>query len=376
MYLTLIDPNLAGHHVIYLKHIIETLEKKGHQILVLSSEDYLHYKGDFHGRHKYCKVKYIRFLILSSNFLMKKLRICMNLLIFIYNILAVRCKTHRNDKLFFCGIDDYMHDLMPTWLIEWLLPRQFSGLLLDPRSKTPLFNFDKRNILKSKYCKSVAVLDEFCNIQLESFNKNIVYFPDFSDESSPNFDFEVVAELKARAKGRIIISLLGALAPRKGYKLFSKLIEQLSSDKYFFLIAGASSPYDTDFGEVKKQLLLHENCLLYNKPIPTESDFNALVASSSIIFAIYENFRQSSNMLAKASLFERPLLVSKGYYMEEVVSKYKIGYAVDHNDAKSCAEMILQIDLDKQSLGFKEYLSFNSVHSLDATFDKIIQHYD
>jgi hypothetical protein len=48
-------------------------------------------------------------------------------------------------------------------------------------------------------------------------------------------------------------------------------------------------------------------------------------------------------MLAKASLFEKPLIVSKGSYREEIIIKYGLGIAIEQHSITECASAIIQL---------------------------------
>ena len=74
---------------------------------------------------------------------------------------------------------------------------------------------------------------------------------------------------------------------------------------------------------------------LFIKPdfVTDERCFNELIAISSVIFAVYRDFKRSSNMLSKAAYFEKPILVSDEFLMGERVQRYKIGQAVKPDDA-------------------------------------------
>lgn len=364
--IALVEPNLSGHHIVYLKHFIQCLRRKGCDVTVYSSRSM--------DDPSLKIISYIKGWRLPKNPIIKKFLVGINWGIVIINWLLLRKQLLRGtDLVFFCCLDDYMNELMPKGLFEILFPYNFSGLLLTPRQTKKMFFFDRRNILKSKYCKSVAVLDEFCQDYLMSYQSNIVYFPDFSDESKPNTDYDLALKVREKAQGRKIVSLLGAIDVRKGIVNFIETSILADQTKYFFLIAGES------FLTGREQAILDSfisrpNCLYWGKRIPTEADFNQLVTISDIIYAAYVDFTQSSNMFSKCALFGKPLIVSRGYYMEEVMNEYHLGYSIPQDSPSECVKAISDCfdhPIDPDS--WQRYLEHHSEKQLDRAFSEILR---
>jgi hypothetical protein len=67
---------------------------------------------------------------------------------------------------------------------------------------------------------------------------------------------------------------------------------------------------------------------VYPDYLPDETSFNSIIATANVIFAVYRDFYRSSNMLAKAAYFEKPILVADRCLMGERVTQYGIGHAV------------------------------------------------
>ncbi|MDH6534234.1 glycosyltransferase family 1 protein [Parabacteroides sp. 52] len=370
-HIILIEPDLTGHHQMYLCHFTEALLRAGHKVTVCSSQPEI----EGIDPSLILTVKQKKAFALPSKGWLKKAVILLNLYLLIRNLYYLKKKLPRNGKWFFCCIDTYMHVLMPLWLINRLLPLPFSGLLLSPyRMDKKLFHLDRRNILKAKNCKSVGVLDVFCREELEVFQPHIIHFPDFTDAATPDYTFAPVNEIREKAKGRIIIALVGSLSLRKGYRTLIDSIKHLPSTDYFFVIAGKLDKPDQMYFEDLFQK--KENAFYYPHPIPTESDFNALVDSCHILYAAYVHFSQSSNMLAKASLFRKPLIVNKGYYMEKIVRKYNLGLAIDPDNPEACAQAIRTLThRDTEKRLFEAYYEANSLDRLYAAFQEVVDSY-
>lgn len=371
----LIEPSISGHHLIYLLTIATSLKKMGCDVEILTSPliiDKLEVSG-FQSK----PLKYHELKKLPRIRLIKALAIFYNLLLTIQNLREIKNILKGNEKgglMFFCCIDDYMNELMPLRLFNMIFPINYSGLLLTPRDRKIYFSFDKRKILLSKYCNSIGVLDEFCRKDLSEFCTNIIQFPDFSDESVPNLDYSLAIEIQHKANGRKIVSLLGGISTRKGIHTFIESSSYLSGDQYFFVIAGKSHLDEIEERFVLDNFASRSNCYYYNDSIPTESDFNMLISISCIVYAAYVNFSQSSNMLAKSSLFKKPLIVSKGAYMEEIVNKYSLGLAIDPNSVEECMDAIHYYSKTPfDSKGCSLYLKNNSIENLNSSFENVLK---
>jgi glycosyltransferase involved in cell wall biosynthesis len=59
-----------------------------------------------------------------------------------------------------------------------------------------------------------------------------------------------------------------------------------------------------------------------------------------VVFAAYRNFPNSSNVLTKAAIFERPVLVSDGYLMAERVREFQLGEVVPEGDVEAIVQTL------------------------------------
>jgi glycosyltransferase involved in cell wall biosynthesis len=374
----LIEPILYGHHAMYLRYFAEVLLSLNCRVTVLSQDKNLVRKliPSFAGE-KNLKVENIRYQNLKSVLgtgIGKKIKVISNLFIISSNLLGLRKYLKKDDPVFFCCIDDYLHELLPRRIFERLLPVDWAGLFLQSNSSHKFSRFDKRKLFFHSKCKCIGVLGDASPEFKKNFGNKIINFPDITDETEPNRCFELARTIKQRAGNRKIISLVGALASRKGLVTLINAALKMDPARYFFMIAGEGAHAITD----KETFLIDssfkekENCCYSPVKIPTEADFNALIAISDIIYAAYVNFEGSSNMLTKASLFKKPIVVSKGFYMEKIVRKYRIGLAIDQDSPDQCADAI-----EKLSSGhfnetfepeFERYSELNSKSRLEEVF--------
>lgn len=370
MKIALVEPNLSGHHKVYLNAFYDVLTALGHSVDIYTigrSIDKPH-----------CHIGYNKVYSLPKNQVLKKFFVLLNGFIVLKNLHSVKkCLPIDIDLVFFCCIDDYMNELIPVKLFDRIFPVRFSGLFLSPRNSGRYFHLDRRNILRSKYCDSIAVLDEFCIDTMRGYQPNVILFPDFADTSAPNMHYEIADSILEKAKGRKIISILGAMSFRKGIYTFVETTKRMSSDSYYFVMAGKTYMNEEELRYVLENFSHRANCFYYKENIPTESDFNRLIEISDVIYAAYVDFSQSSNMFAKASLFVKPLIVSKGYYMEEVVKKYSLGIAIQQDSVKECMEAIMRLSTwhcPRNSC--QRYLAGNSQENLFPAFRKLLSFHE
>ncbi|MGM9760207.1 MAG: hypothetical protein ACI30I_08875, partial [Parabacteroides sp.] len=329
------------------------------------------------GVSKWTDVTYHTAYRLPANPILKKCTVVLNLFVTLFNLLHIRRRVVQGtDLLFFCCLDDYMNELMPKWLFSVCMPYPFTGLFLSPRKAGRYFHLDQRNVLSVPSCKAVGVLDEFCHPHMRPYQPNLVMFPDFADEAIPNEHYTWAVEILKKARGRTVISLLGAINPRKGVRTFVETARQMDDRAYFFVMAGKAFLTQAEYQYVHENFANRENCLFWDQRIPTEADFNRLVEVSDVIFAAYVNFSQSSNMFAKASLFRKPVIVSKGYYMEEIVQHYQIGRVIGQDSVTDCMEAIRYLERHAiEPSHYETYLSHHSRTRLSDCFQTLLSYY-
>jgi glycosyltransferase involved in cell wall biosynthesis len=238
-------------------------------------------------------------------------------------------------------------------------------------------------ITQSKWAASIAVLDAGIVSALRSKlpGKEAVVLPDFSDEVPASAHYKLAEEIRARAKGRKIIGLLGALARRKGLLTLIRIAKQSASQGWYFVFAGEflEETFSIEEQEEIKSFFdkQRENCTFHINKIPDDAQFNALVNVCDVIFAMYEDFLHSSNLITKSAIFGKSVLVSTGGYMEEVVRRYKLGEAVPARDihaALSALHRLTGCDRSPENLdGMKEYAISQSQEKLRQIFLELVE---
>lgn len=186
--------------------------------------------------------------------------------------------------------------------------------------------------------------------------------PDITDGSLPGKTPEIVLHMKEKAAGRRIALLGGSLDSRKNIGGFCEMAARADPDRYLFALVGRH--YESTFSESDKKKLAifmadaRSNTFLWPDYVPDERDLNAIFMASDVIFAVYRNFPGSSNMLAKAAAFEKPLLVSDQYRMGALTRRYRLGLAVPECDpgmAHALAALARLESMSREVMGFAAY---------------------
>ena len=301
------------------------------------------------------------------------------------------------DLVFFPWVDDFRfrkdHPLLDRYFVKWVgwfFPYKWTGLYLHPvhlRVPDSIHNrfhgYDIDDVFKIKNCTSVSVLDEGVREKLEEkIHKPVIRFPDFA-EASLDYSSPFTDRLLKAANGRKIILLIGALHNRKGLATLLKTADQSREKNWLFAFAGEL--FRNDFTAEELELIDKqvenpaENIFLYPNRIKDEGEFNSIINASHVIYAAYLDFPHTSNMLNKASIFKKPLVVARGFYMDETVKQLKIGEVIDESnpdDAKKAIEKILETPgyVNHEMLdGFEIYRERNSISKLGPALGEVLK---
>ena len=162
--------------------------------------------------------------------------------------------------------------------------------------------------------------------------KQFAFLPDITETDLPLEPTALAVEIKRRAAGRLIVFMGGSIGQQKNLEKWIELILSTDPTQWYFVQIGRISynnltPADEQaLGRIKQQP--PENLYVHADYLPDETSFNSIIATADVIFAVYRDFYRSSNMLAKAAYFEKPILVADRCLMGERVTQYGIGLAV------------------------------------------------
>jgi hypothetical protein len=106
---------------------------------------------------------------------------------------------------------------------------------------------------------------------------------------------------------------------------------------------------------------------------------NALMASSDVVFAAYRQFPNNSNILTKASVCERPLLVSDAYLMGNRVKEYELGEVLPEGDVEAMVSALRRMlgpgyrAQLKERARWADYRALHAAARLPQCFHDLIQ---
>jgi glycosyltransferase involved in cell wall biosynthesis len=396
--IALIDPFYGGHHEVYLKLFSKTLSALGFRIMIFTvkpkeMEKMIRADADIDES----MIRYFTApeLVNKDSFfyslwgLSTGIRRWLAIRNFIKEASAE--SGWSPDMVFIAWLDSYLSFFTLHKIVDLLFPYDWSGLYFHPkRIRVPESSsipevINVHSVLKSSRCKSVAVLDEAVVDKLESSlaGQHVVAFPDVADASPPDHDYPAVRELREKAKGRKIISIVGSIEKRKGILALLEVAKSKAMKDFFFVFAGVLQEGTFENDELELIRIMEsappDSCYFYFASIAGEPQFNAFVEATDIVYASYNDFYHSSNVLAKAAIFKKSLIVTDGYCMGERVKKFGIGLTVNYGDLLECGNAIRTLCdpavKKKLAFDFDGYLSAHSPKCLSESFKDLLSSY-
>lgn len=207
-------------------------------------------------------------------------------------------------------------------------------------------------------------------------HKTFEYLPDITESALPSQPSDIAQTIKALAKGRKIVFLGGTIGGGKNLARWYELIQRADAAKWFFLQIGEvheNSLTPEDIAERQRVMQdKPENLFIHPAYLPDEKTFNEIIQLSDVLFAVYRNFRISSNMPGKAAAFDRPILVAKDYLMGQRVTTYGIGRAVPEDDVaqmQAALELLVRDEeITQMRDRFQAYRDDFSIEALQHRF--------
>lgn len=273
---------------------------------------------------------------------------------------------------------------------ETIFPLAWSGLSFTtaPRVTTGLsvtrFDWLKRFRMSiSPYCKAIGILDEGIASQLQTqlLGKPVIVFPDITDESPPDLDYEVAQKIYIKAAGRKIVGLLGMIGCGKDALTLLEASQQMTGS-WFFVFAGSlvgTESYIARFQAIAETN--PDNCFFHLTRIPDESQFNSLVKLCDVLWTVHSHFVfPSSNLLTKAALFEKLVIANNDYCIGERVKKFNLGYTIEPGNVPQCLEVLER--LHKQLTtgyweiqpDFEGYSRIHSIEQIKVAFQTLLEY--
>lgn len=193
-------------------------------------------------------------------------------------------------------------------------------------------------LLKQPLLDTIFMLDEAMMDAVGAYSgKRVILLPDISDCSTREND-PLPEKLGLVPKTRPVLGLLGHLRPSKGVTemiTFARSVPDLDAT---FLLAGSCrwAEFPPEEEEMIKRAVAEDPRIIFHpERIPEETSYNALVRACDVLWAFYRDSPHSSNTLAKAAYFERPVIVADGHLMARKTRRYELGAVVDGGDEES-----------------------------------------
>ena len=296
--IALVDPHSGGHHDVFLRMFVQTLQREGHEVAVLSPSAQSVVGSRESDRGAIWKEWHPEFSIpqssVSSGSPWSETAKAIESL--------GRSLGRMPDFAFLASLDSYLGHWQSRMFVDRCFPVQFSGLFLHPwmfrvtmrYRSLRRFWFDPLEPLRARKCSSVCVLDEvIAPAVAQKLTRPVIVFPDLSSMETPSHSSPIVSELVTRSKGRSILLLTGSVDGRKGIDRFLNLATRSDPNEWFFAVVGRVS-WDT-LPSVQKVKLMdwadsYENGWMFDSSEIEDDEFNGLIASAAAIWLAYEGF--------------------------------------------------------------------------------------
>jgi hypothetical protein len=228
--------------------------------------------------------------------------------------------------------------------------------------------------------RGMCLLDEgLCRVYANALpGKTFGYLSDVTETALPNAPGDLVQAIHRRARGRSVVFLGGSIGGQKNLARWFELIGLADAGKWFFVQVGEihRGTLTAEDATALDRVLdaPPENLLLHTEYLPDERAFNDVIRACDVIFAVYRDFRISSNMLGKAAHFRKPILVSNRYLLGERVASYGIGRGVDEDSADSILHGLSSLAADPvPTEAFARYCADFSLPALAGQLENFLQ---
>lgn len=214
----------------------------------------------------------------------------------------------------------------------------------------------------------------------QSGNVDHHWLPDVASTALPDQPSSLALKTTDLAKGRRMIFLGGAIGGTKNIAAWCAVIRLLDPKQFFFIQAGAVDRTTLSKNDLSSLQDIEsnppENLLIFDQYLKNDCEFNELISISDLIWGVYRDFDRSSNILGKAAMFHKPILVSDKFLMGHRVKEYGIGLAVDENNTQQIAESIaFLISHPIKSKNFDRYSLEHGPKALSEKLDRYLTKY-
>ena len=247
------------------------------------------------------------------------------------------------DFLMILYLDSFISEQLSGEVIERHVRCPFAGLWFKPPRPLGWTSRDvaKRFLrwgrryrsLRSRLWAAIMLLDPEGThaFQQKRNSQRIFRVPEFTVTALPAAEPPLIIEMRDRAAGRSVCSLVGSIEKRKGVRAFLRAAVAAPTSEWYFVIAGkvAWSTFDDELKTLLSDLAGgSDSRVLVADGWLDDETLNSVIADSALLHACYENWPYSSNMLCKAAAFQVPTVASDEGYLSRMVRRYNLGMVV------------------------------------------------
>jgi glycosyltransferase involved in cell wall biosynthesis len=253
------------------------------------------------------------------------------------------------DVVFFACIYDWEFDFAGRW-VGTILARPWAGLYLQARHVHAGKLARVARMFSCPRLLGLATLDGDVAASLKACLAGLVIvpFPEVVDARLPapgQPTASLARKIRDIAGDRPIVSLVGWLQRSKGVEHFTALARDPRVRDVFFVLCGEFDPRGMPANVARELLKAWETTPNLHAHLERmeEADLNAILEGSNAVFAAYVDFPYSSNILVKAAILGRPVIVSRGFLMGTIVERYRLGITVPQGDIDAMVEAVLSL---------------------------------
>jgi glycosyltransferase involved in cell wall biosynthesis len=281
---------------------------------------------------------------------------------------------------------DWFAAVRPFLTLPWTgLYLQATSIRAPGKTDRPRREPSPDNIFAGPLCRGTVLLDEnSASPFAAATGKPVVTFPDLTDERLPAQADEgaLANDLKQFAGKRPVVGLFGHLIKSKGVLPLALAARDPRMAEVRFAFGGESNwmHFSPPERELVGDLLKNSaNVWSHLRYIPDEAQLNALLSTCDILYAAYLDFTNSSNIVAKAALLKKPLIVSDDHLMAERVRQFRMGEVIPQGDVEATIGAIDKILKNPEAWvaenrpRWSDYLGAHSFERLKDGFQEILR---
>lgn len=373
MHILLYEPNTIGHHLIYLRCLVEDFLSAGHTVsLAIDNRPAARVKIDARLGHLLPQCRLVPLFDEKG-----RPRFPSRI-----KAAAAALAESGADQVFLPCFDEISSGLCRRAAFGLMPPANLRGRMrgiflrprvLDRRLKTSFSTWLKRvgfsRFYRQGWADRLFLLDETLPDSLcDGFVAKS--FPTLPDPWYGNFKIDRATARKALGlpDDRFIFLHYGTSSPRKGLHLVTNAAVQLGTDKKFMFVCAGPCAGDADVQDDLRQLQSRGCATLFNKHIDDDGE-KLLLAATDIVVLAYIGHYGSSAILSRAAAADRWVIASDEELVGHRVRTHNLGLTFKSGDANALRvslEKALSLSPDEISAFSPGLAAFATQHSRES----------